>query len=137
MKNWGTGVNYCWNFEPSKLLLHFIEYLLDELNKKQTKIAVNSTIQYFEGRSWNKFLLKAWRFFVHPPQNWTEIEQKSSCNGQYQTFGLMNIHNMSKIWFANNKFNLLSWNKMYFSWFFKGFQLPETVSDCAINCIGY
>ena len=32
---------------PSKLLLHFIEYRLDQLNRKHTKIAVNSAIHEF------------------------------------------------------------------------------------------
>ena len=68
-KNWGIGVNCCWNYRPSKLLLHFIEYLQDQLNNKHTKIAVNSPIQYFEGCSQKKCLLKVWSFLVHPPQN--------------------------------------------------------------------
>ena len=45
------------------------------------------------------------------------------------------MHNMSNFWFANNKFNLLIWNKKHFPWFFKGFQLPEIVSwkeDCCV-----
>ena len=46
---------------------------------------------------------------------------------QYQTFGLMNMYNMNEIWFASKKFNLVSWNKKYFWWFFKGFHLPEIV----------
>ena len=40
-KNWGIGINYCWNYGPSKLLLHFIKYCLDQLNNKHKKIAVN------------------------------------------------------------------------------------------------
>ena len=59
----------CWNYGSSKLLLHFIEYRLDQLNSKHTKIAVNSAIQYFEGCSQKKCLLKVWSFLVHPPQN--------------------------------------------------------------------
>ena len=136
LKNWGIEVYYCWNYGLSKLLLHFIEYRLDQLNKKHTKIAVTSTIQYFEGHSQKKCLLKAWSFLVHLPQNggtvkffqnWTE----TIFNGQYfqvskyQTFGLIKMHNMSKIWFVNNKINLLKWNKRHFPWIFNGF-LPET-----------
>ena len=68
-KKWGVVVNYCWNYGPSKLLLHFIEYRLDQLNIKYTKTVVNSTIQYFEGCSRKKCLLKVWCFLVHPPQN--------------------------------------------------------------------
>ena len=69
LKNWGVGVNYCWNYGLSKLLLHFIEYCLDQLNSKHTKTAVNSTIQYFEGCSRKRCLLKVWGFLVNPTQN--------------------------------------------------------------------
>ena len=44
-----------------------------------------------------------------------------------QRFGLMKMHNMCKIWFSNKIFSLLNWNKKYFSWFFKGFQLLEII----------
>ena len=133
LKNGGIGVNYCWNYGPSKLLLHFIEYRLDQLNKKHTKIAVNSTMQYFEGSSQKKCLLKVW-IFGPPTTKWRPCKIFAKLNRnhllmanifklhKYQTFGLMKMHNMNKIWFANNKFNLLRWNKIYFSWFFKGFQ---------------
>ena len=88
LKNWGIGVNYCWNYGPLKLLFHFIEYRLDQLNSTHKNIAVNSAIQYFEGCSQKKCLLKVWRFLVHPPQNgdhvkFCEIEWKPSFNGQY------------------------------------------------------
>ena len=117
LKNWGIGVDYCWNYRPSKLLLHFIEYRLDQLNNKHAKIAVNSTIQYLEGHSQKKCLLKVWSFLFDPPQNgrpvfFYDIERKRSFNSQYfqnsriSDFGLMKMHNMSKIWFANNKSNL-------------------------------
>ena len=107
---WGVGVNYCWNNGPSKLLLHFIEYRLDQLNIKHTEIAVNSTMQYFEGCSRKKCLLKVWRFLVHPPQNVKftppcKISTKLTRNHillmdnifklhEHQTFGLMKMHNM-------------------------------------------
>ena len=68
-ENLSIGVNYCWNYGLSKLLLHFTEYRLDQLNNKHTKIAVNSTIQVFGSRYQKKYLLKLWRFLVHPPQN--------------------------------------------------------------------
>ena len=129
LKKWGVKVNLCWNYGPSKLLLHFIEYGLDQLNSKHTKIAVNSTIQYFEGCSRKKCLLKVWRFSVQPTKwrpckfftklirNHLLIANIFKLN-EYQTFG-----------FCNNIFSLLRWNKKYFSWFFKRFQLPEIVSD--------
>ena len=141
LQKWGIGVNYCWNYGPSKLLLHFIEYRLDQLNSKHTKIAVNSAIQYFEGCSQKKCLLKVWSFLVHPPpcKIFTKLNRNHLLIAnifklhEYQTFGLIKMHNMSKIWFANNKFNLLRWNKKHFSWFFKGFQLPEIVSDLRLH----
>ena len=92
LKKWGVVVNYCWNYGPPKLLLHFIEYCLDQLNSKHTKIAVNLTIQYFEGCSWKKYLLKVWRFLVHPPQNvpctiFTKLTKSHFFNGHYfETF---------------------------------------------------
>ena len=58
----------------SKLLLDFIEYCLDQLNSTQTKIAVNSAIQYFERCSQRKCLLKVKRFLVHPPQNGSPVK---------------------------------------------------------------
>ena len=143
LKNWGIWVNY----GPLKLLLQFTEYRLDQLNNKHTKIAVNSAIQYFEGCSQNKCLLKVWSFLVQPPQNGGPVKYFAKLNGnyllmanifklhEYQTFGLMKMHNMCKIWFVNNIFSLFRWNKKYFSWFFKGFQLLEIVLH--LNYIGY
>ena len=69
MKNGGIGVNYCWSYGPSKLLLDFIEYRLDKFNNKQMKTAVNLTIQFFESRHRKKYLVKVWSFLAHPPQN--------------------------------------------------------------------
>ena len=128
-KKWGIGVNYCWNYGPSKLLLHFIGYRLDQLISKHTKVAVNSSIQYFEGCSQKKCLLKAWSFLVDPPQlNGNHLLMANIFKlHEYQTFGLMKIHSMCEIWFSNKIFSLLRCNKKYFSWFFKGFQLPETI----------
>ena len=69
LKNGGIGVDYCWNYGPSKLLLHFIEYCLDQLENKHTKTAVNSTMQFFESHYQRKYMVKVWRFLAHPPQN--------------------------------------------------------------------
>ena len=99
LKKWGIGVNYCWNYGPSKLLLHFIEYRLDQLNSKHTKIAVNSAIQYFEGCSQKKCLLKVWRFLVHSQRSvkLNGIERKRSFKGQY-----FQTSRISDIWFNEN-----------------------------------
>ena len=123
LRNGGIGVNYCWNYGPLKLLLHFIEYRLDQLNKKHTKIAVNLTMQYFEGSSQKKCLLKV-LIFVRPTTKWQPCKIFAKLNGnhllmanifklhKYQTFGLLKMHNMSKIWFASNKFSL--WKSLVF-----------------------
>ena len=116
LKNWGIGVNYCWNYGPSKLLLHFIEYRLDQLNNKHTKIAVNLTIQFFESHYQKKCQVKVWS--GPPTKKWQRCKIFAKLNGihllmanifklhKYQTFGLMEIHNVDEIWFANNKFSL-------------------------------
>ena len=95
-----------WNYGPSKLLLHFIEYHLDQLNKRHTKTAVNSAIQHFEGFTQKKCLLKVWSFLVHP---WRSCKVFGKLNKnhllmanilklhKYQTFGLLKMHNMYKI----------------------------------------
>ena len=146
LKNWGIEVYYCWNYGLSKLLLHFIEYRLDQLNNNHTKIAVNSTIQYFEGRSQKKCLLKSLKFFGPSTTKLRpcKIIAKLNVNHllmanifklhEYQTFGLIKMHNMSKIWFANNKFDLLMWNAffMIFSRAFSRQKLSQTW-ECAFN----
>ena len=101
-KKWGIAVNYCWNYGSSKLLLHFIEYRLDQLNSKQTKIAVNLAIQYFEDFCQKKCLQKVWSFLVDPPQNGGPVKflrnwTKSSFNGQY-----FQTSRISDIWFSEN-----------------------------------
>ena len=118
-------VQLCWNYRPLKLLLHSIEYHLDQLNKKHTKIAENSAIQYFEGCSQKKCLLKVWSFSVHPPQNGSPIKFLENWTKshllmvnifklhKYQTFGLMKMHDMCKIWFANNIFSL--WKSLVYN----------------------
>ena len=47
---------------------------LDQLNSKDTKTVVSSTIQYFEDSFQKKFLVKVWCFLVHPPQNYGPVK---------------------------------------------------------------
>ena len=44
-------------FGPQKFLIRFIEYHLDQLNIKHTKLAVDSTIQFLESHYQNKCLV--------------------------------------------------------------------------------
>ena len=121
LKKWGVGVNYCWSYGPLKLLLHFIEYRLDQLNSKHTKIAVNSAIRYFEGCSQKKMSAKSFKLFGPPTTKWWSCKVFAKLNGnhllmanifklhEYKTFGLMKMHNMCKIWFAINIFSVHFW----------------------------
>ena len=128
LKNWGIWVNYCWNYGPSKLLFQFIEYRLD-------KLANTVFWRLFSKQMSDKSL----KFFGRPTTKWRPCKVFAKLKGnqflmanifklhKYQAFGLMKMYNMCKIWFSNNIFSLLRWNKKYFSLFFKGFQLPEIV----------
>ena len=118
LKNGGIGVNYCCNYGPLKLLLYFIEYRLDQLNNKHTKTTVNSTIQFFESCYQNKYVVNVWSLLAHLNTKLRRFKIFAKLNGnhllmtnifklhKYQTFGLLKMYNMSKIWFANNKFSL-------------------------------
>ena len=120
----------CWNYGLSKLLLHFIEYLLGQLNNKHIKVAVNLTIQYFEGfPTQNGSPVK----FVLWNKNHILIANILKLH-KYQTFGLMKM-NMCKIWYANRIFSLLRWNKKLFSWFLRDFSCRKL--SCPFNYIGY
>ena len=41
-------VKYCWSYRPSNLLFRFFRYRLGHLDNRQTKIAENSIINFFE-----------------------------------------------------------------------------------------
>ena len=80
---------------------------------------------------------KSLKFFGPPTTKWWPCKIFAKLNRnhflmanifkphEYQTFGLIKMHVMYKIRFANKIFSLLRWNKKYFSWFFKGFQFLE------------
>ena len=133
LKNWGLGVNYCWNYGPSKLLLHFIEYPLDQLNSKHRKSSIKLKNTIF----W-RLLLKEMsalkrnvclKFFGPSATKWRPYKIFAKMNGTHllmanifklhecQIFGLMKMHDMCTNWFANNIFSLLRWNKKYFLFF--------------------
>ena len=117
LENWGIGVNYCWNCGPPKFLLHFIEYRLDQLNNKHSAVAVNLTVQFFESHGHKSFISsKSLNYFDPSTTKWWPFEIFAKLNrnhllianlfNKYQAFCLMEMHNMSKFWFSNNKFRL-------------------------------
>ena len=122
LKN-GDIVNYCWNYGPSKLLLYFIEYRLDQLNNKDTKTAVNLTIQFWKLLS-KEIFGKGLKFFVPLTTKLRSCKILAKLNRnhllmanifklhKYQAFGSLKMHNMSKIWFVYNNFSL--WKTLVF-----------------------
>ena len=127
LKNWGIRIKCCWNYGSSKLLLHFIEYRVDQLNNKHMKIAVNSTTRYFESHSQKKMSAKSFRFFGPPTTKWRSCKIVVKLNRNHllmvnifklhelKTFGLMKMHNMSKIWFANYIFLFSLWKSLVYN----------------------
>ena len=100
-----NNFNYCWNYGPSTLLLHFIKYRPDQLNSNHTKIAVNSTIQFLKA-ALKEMPAKSLNFFGPLTTKWRPCKMFVKLNGkhllmanifklhEYQTFGLMKMHNM-------------------------------------------
>ena len=96
LKYRGIGDNYCWNYRPSKFLLHFTEYRLDELNNKHTKTASNSTIQFFESHSRKKYLVKFFlKFFSPPTTKWRPCKIFAKVNGNHLL--MANIFKLRKV----------------------------------------
>ena len=58
--------NLSFFWQPLQLLLHFIEYRLDQLNNKHMKIAVSLTTQCFESHSQKKITANSLKFFGQP-----------------------------------------------------------------------
>ena len=120
-------------FKGRSILLYFLTFKLAQLWLHFGKSCKTTKFRKPTEVSQNASTVKSFKFLVHPRQNggpvkslqnWTE----TNINDQYfQTSRISDIwfnqvHNMSKIWFAN-KFKLLRSNKKHFSRFFKGFQL--------------
>ena len=99
LKIWLIRVNYCWNYGPSNFLFRFFRYRLGHLNNRQTKIAENSIIYFLKANTktsdppttkWRPF-----KFFAKLNGNHILITNFSKFR-QYQTFGLIELHNLSK-----------------------------------------
>ena len=118
IKYLGKGLSYwkmstVWNYGPLKLLLHFIEYRLDQLNNSSK---LDNTI--FWKAPLKEMSCKSLKFFGQPTTKWRPCKIFQKLNGKhllmanifklhkYQIFSFMKMHNMSKFWFANNKFSL-------------------------------
>ena len=100
--------------------LELVSNILWMIVGNHIKAAINS-IQYntIFWRPLSKEMFgKSLKFFGQPTTKWRSCKIFAKLNGnhllmanffklqEYKTFGLMKMHNMSKIWFANNKFSL-------------------------------
>ena len=59
-KKWCVLVDYCWDYGPSKLLLHFIEYCLDQLNPIQDGLfppSKNLSYISYNDETWHSYTL--------------------------------------------------------------------------------
>ena len=110
LKKWGIGINYRWDYGPSKLLLYFIEY---QQPHKNSSIFDNTVFWRLLSKEMSA---KSLMFFGPPTTKWRSCKIFTKLNGQYlvnifklhecKTFDLMKMHNICKIWFANSIFSL-------------------------------
>ena len=117
LKIWHIRVNYCWNYGPSNLLFRFFRYRLGHLDNRQTKIAENSTLNFFLKLTPKK-MFQVSSSLTHPSQNdgplnflrnWTDnhiLMANFSKLRKYQTFVLIELHNLSKGQLADRIFKL-------------------------------
>ena len=110
--------NYCRSYGPSNLLFPFFRYRLGYLDKIQTKIAENSAIYFFESQHQSKSFLKVSSSLTHPPQDQDPLKCFAKLSGnhilmvnfsklcKYQTFGLIELYNLSKGQLADRIFKL-------------------------------
>ena len=108
LKIWHIRVNYCWSYGPSNLLFRFFRYRLGHLDKRQTKIAENSTIYFFWKLAPKQVFLESFKFFDQPTTKWWSLKRFAKLNGnhnlmvnfsklrKYQKFGLIELYNLSK-----------------------------------------
>ena len=100
-------VNYCWNYGPLNLLFRFFRFRLGHLNNRQTKIGENSTICFWKLTPKQVFG-ESFKFFDPPTTKWRSFKFFAKLNGnhilmanfsklrKYQTFVLIELHNLSK-----------------------------------------
>ena len=112
LKTWHIRVNYCWNYEPTNLLFRFFLYRLGHLNNRQTKIAETSKIHFFGKLTPKQMFGKSFKFFDRPTTKRWSFKFFEKLDGiilianfskhrKYQTFGLIELHNLSKVQLAD------------------------------------
>ena len=106
LKIWHIRVNYCWSYGPSNLLFRFFRYRY--LDNRQTKIAEKSKIHFFWKLTPKQVFVESFKFFDPPTTKWRSFKFFAKLNGnhilmanfsklrKYQTFVLIELHNLSK-----------------------------------------
>ena len=113
-----TNLSWSTTFASLFLLFCFFRYRLGHLNNRQTKIAENSTIHFFWKLTAKQVFGDSFRFFDSTTTKWRSIKFFSKLNGnhilmanfsklrKYQTFVLIELHNLSKGQLADRIFKL-------------------------------
>ena len=70
LKIWHIRANYCWSYGPSNLLFRFFRYRLDHLDNRQTKIAEDSTINFFWKLTPKQVFVESSKLFDPPTTKW-------------------------------------------------------------------
>ena len=103
LKKWGVVVNYCWNYGPSKLLLHFIECRLDQPNSKYTKTAVKLDNTIFWRPVSRKMSAKSLKCFGPPTTKWRPRKIFAKLNRSYLLMTkYFQTSRILDIWFNEN-----------------------------------
>ena len=109
LKIWHIRVIYCWSYGPPNLLFRFFHYRLGHLDNRQTK---RSSWKLDNTFSWKltpkKVFVESFKFFDPPTTKWRSFKFFAKLNGnhilmanfsklrKYQTFVLIELHNLSK-----------------------------------------
>ena len=108
LKTLHIRVNYCWNYGLSNLLFRFFRCRIGHLNNRQTKIVENWTILDFRKLTSEQVFGESFKFFDSPTTKWRSFKFFAKLNGnrilmancsklrKYQTFGFIELHNLSK-----------------------------------------
>ena len=120
-KTWHR-VNHCWNYGPSNLLFRFFRYRLSHLTNRQTDKNSRKLDNTFFWKLTPKQLLgESFKFFDPPTTKWYTFKLFAKLNGNhivmanfskfynYQTFGLIVLHNLSKGQLGDRILKLWKW----------------------------
>ena len=118
LRIWHIRVNYCWSYGPSNLLFRFFRYCLGHLDNRQIEIAKKLKNTFFWKLTPIQVFVESFKFFDPPTTKWRSFKFFAKLNGnhilmanfsklrKYQTFVLIELHNLSKCQLADRIFKL-------------------------------